>query len=187
MLYLSKGIVIKGSTEHILHISRCGVEFALTGDKAALWLSGRFSYGETSDIQQHTHIMQLCRMGLVEATDGVGLLSVFRLLANCVICPAKPKPIHRPLNADERNLLEWICKAGIRLTISELTLLNERGITPEPSLLGETNRQKLTETLYDADTCYDGTLDALMEASSARDKTVCIIMKLLRKKRIIIL
>ena len=38
MKYISKGIVVNGSTEQILHVTRCGVDFQLTGEQAALWL-----------------------------------------------------------------------------------------------------------------------------------------------------
>ena len=35
MKYISKGIVVNGSTEQILHVTRCGVDFQLTGEQAA--------------------------------------------------------------------------------------------------------------------------------------------------------
>ena len=38
MKYISKGIVVNGSTEQILHVTRCGVDFQLTGEQAALCL-----------------------------------------------------------------------------------------------------------------------------------------------------
>ena len=40
MKYISKGLVVEGSTEHILKIQRGGYEFQLTGDRARLWLNG---------------------------------------------------------------------------------------------------------------------------------------------------
>ena len=39
MKYISKGLVVEGSTEHILKIQRGGYEFQLTGDRARLWLN----------------------------------------------------------------------------------------------------------------------------------------------------
>ena len=41
MKYISKGIVVEGSTEHILRLTRCGYDFQLTGEQAVLWLNGR--------------------------------------------------------------------------------------------------------------------------------------------------
>ena len=46
MKYISKGIVAEGSTEHILKIRRGGYEFQLTGDRARLWLNGRFGVAD---------------------------------------------------------------------------------------------------------------------------------------------
>ena len=46
MKYISKGIVVNGSTEQILHVTRCGVDFQLTGEQAALWLNGRFAFAQ---------------------------------------------------------------------------------------------------------------------------------------------
>ena len=46
MKYISKGLVVEGSTEHILKIQRGGYEFQLTGDRARLWLNGRFGVAD---------------------------------------------------------------------------------------------------------------------------------------------
>ena len=42
MIYLSKGIVQKGSTEQLLFVLYGGQKFELTGNAAAAWLNGRF-------------------------------------------------------------------------------------------------------------------------------------------------
>ena len=43
-MYISKGMVARPSTEELLFVTRCGVEFRLTGIEADLWLDGRFSF-----------------------------------------------------------------------------------------------------------------------------------------------
>ena len=35
MKYISKGMVIRASTEDLLFVTRCGVDFQLTGEQAA--------------------------------------------------------------------------------------------------------------------------------------------------------
>lgn len=37
-MYISKGMVARPSTEELLFVTRCGVEFRLTGIEADLWL-----------------------------------------------------------------------------------------------------------------------------------------------------
>ena len=46
MIYLSKGIVQKGSTEQLLFVLYGGQKFELTGNAAAAWLNGRFNFAE---------------------------------------------------------------------------------------------------------------------------------------------
>ena len=46
MIYLSKGIVQKGSTEQLLFVLYGGQKFELTGNAAAAWLNGRFKFAE---------------------------------------------------------------------------------------------------------------------------------------------
>ncbi|MDR1704708.1 MAG: hypothetical protein LBS19_08490 [Clostridiales bacterium] len=86
----------------------------------------------------------------------------------------------------ERVIWRWIRNAGLRLTIAELTLITERGIKPVRSLLGEGNRQPLTEEIYTTDTISDGILESMMEKSPARDETVHAVLGLLAKKKIYI-
>lgn len=187
MIYLSKGIVLRGSTEHILRVSRCGMDFTLTGRQAALWLDGRFGPLEVNDVSMEGKLRQLQRMGLVELTDESGDLAIYRLLTQCVICPAKKKPFVMPLTQTEAVTWQWISKAGLRLTLAELTALADQGTVPDNSLLGEHNRQALTQCIYSANTIFDSILEAKMEHSSARDSVVRAVLGLLRKKRLLLI
>lgn len=80
----------------------------------------------------------------------------------------------------------WLTKAGLRLTTSELIRLEEQQTLPEPELLGEEGRQELTNLIYSADTICDRLLDTLMENSSARDRTVATLLRLLQKHCLIL-
>ena len=77
MKYISKGLVVEGSTEHILKIQRGGYEFQLTGDRARLWLNGRFGVADVDGTNPRyvKELLHLKRVGLAEPigeeTEGV--------------------------------------------------------------------------------------------------------------------
>ena len=185
MIYLSKGVVIRQSTEEILKIAHCGQEFTLTGKEADMWLNGRFDFAGTDSEAENGILDHLCRMGLAERSDGMDTADRYRILTQCVICPAVRKGLHRPLPPAASEILTWLTKAGLRLTMAELTFLHSRHIRPEPELLSD--RQKLVERLYARETISDNTLENLMEHESCRDEMVDTVLLLLRKKHILLL
>jgi len=187
MLYLSKGMVIKQSTEQMLCVTHCGIDYMLTGIGARLWLDGRFGVNETQDAGQDMHLRKLQQMGLVELSEETGMLASYHLLTRCIICPAKLKSVRKPLSSTENKAWRWIKGAGLRLTIGELTKLFAEGLEPSPDLLGKENAQALTMRLYASDPIFDTTLEIQMEHSLKRDDTVNAVLGLLRKKRIILI
>ena len=46
MKYISLGAVMEPSTEHIVKVSHCGIDYTLTQELASLWLDGRFGFAE---------------------------------------------------------------------------------------------------------------------------------------------
>jgi len=186
MLYLSKGMVIKQSTEQMLCVTYCGIDYMLTGIGARLWLDGRFGVKETQDAGQDMHLRKLQQLGLVELSEETGILASYHLLTRCIICPAKLKSVRKPLSSTENKAWRWIKGAGLRLTIGELTKLFAEGLEPAPDLLGKVNAQALTMRLYASDPIFDTTLEIQMEHSPKRDGTVNAVLGLLRKKRIIL-
>lgn len=190
MQYISKGLVVKNSTEDLLKVTRCGYDFQLTGVQAALWLNAQFGFDEIddNDILESKALGQLRRQELVELADAdKAAVGRYRALTQCVIVPAKAKKLPVPMSRGEHQLLKWITGAGLRLSMAELVYLNEHRIRPDDSLLGEDNRQALTEVIYTHATIFDNVLETQMERASARDITVEQILSLLRKRRIIIL
>lgn len=186
MLYLSKGMVIKESTEQMMCVTRCGIDYMLTGIGAMLWLDGRFGAAESQDARQDVHLRKLQQMGLVELSEETCMPAFYHLLARCIICPAKLKPVRKPLSSIENKAWQWINKAGLRLTIGELVKLFTEGVDPSTDLLGKENAQTLTMRLYASDLIFDTTLDIQMEHSPRRDEVVNAVLGLLRKKRIIL-
>ena len=184
MIYLSKGILPWPPPDDSVSVSHCGALHKLTGILAEIWRAGQYNPHNTIDAEQEASLKLLAGLGIVECCDDTDETAVFRLLTNCVICPVRVKSKPAILNYMERRALRWIRRAGLRLTIAELTLLNERGIKPGAAFLGEANRQALTETIYATDTIFDGILETLMERSPARDGTVRAVLGLLRKKKI---
>ncbi len=186
MIYLSKGMVMKNSTEHLLQIARCGREYRLSGEEAALWLRGRLAFSEPESETEKRALLHLKRMGLAETEEDTDV-GRYRLLTQCICCPAACSRPETLLSRGEKEALRWLRDAGLRLTVAELVFLRERGIRPEPGYLHAENRQRLVEAIYTADTIGDSLLENLMEGAGSRDEVVRFLMGLLKKKRILIL
>ena len=58
---------------------------------------------------------------------------------------------------------------------------------PTDDLLGERNRQSLTDRIYTQETIFDNILEAQMEHAAARDEVVDALLRLLEKRRILLL
>lgn len=187
MIYLSKGMVRKDSTEDRLNISRGGQSFLLTGTEAALWLNGRFVFSVTRSPAEDRFLQHLIRMGLAEAEADEDNAAKYRILSRCVCCPARVKKMALPLAGKEKEVWTWLEKAGLRLSTSELIYLVEHQIQPEEKLLYEENRQALVETIYTRNTIADNILENQMETASCRDEVVQVLLQLLKKKRILVL
>lgn len=188
MLYLSKGVVCKDSTEEELHIARGDNVYVLEGLEAEIWLEGRFKMIILPDTKNYEDaVLSLSSKGLGEYEYRSDVLDQFRLLTRCICCPAKTKLIRRPLNKDERLVLDWLTGAGIRLTTAELTYLLENKVLPTPSLMYEEHRQALVETIYTKNNIYDNILENQMENAKCRNEVVTLLLKLLQKKRIVML
>lgn len=187
MIYFSKGILPWKPNDESVSVSHCGMLHKLTSAQAELWLAGQHKPGHTQNAEQESALKALSELGIVECSDDSGNTAIFRLFTNCAICPVRVKATPALLNRQERHVWQWVKGAGLRLTMAELILLTERGIKPDPALLGEQNRQALTEEIYTTETIYDGILEARMAKSPARDKTVRAVLGLLRKKRIFLI
>lgn len=188
MKYISKGIVVEGSTEHILHLTRCGCDFQLTGEQAFLWLNGRFGFDEVEDENPilKKAAAQLQRQELIEIAEDEPA-GAYRALTRCMIVPAKANGIRVPLAPKEKQLLKWISEAGLRLSMAELVFLAEHRMAPEERWLGEEKRQELTEAIYTQETIFDNILEVQMEHAEKRDEAVELVLALLKKKRILLL
>lgn len=188
MKYISKGMVIKASTEELLFVTRCGADFQLTGLQAELWLNGRYGFAESgSNILEEKALQQLNRQGLVELVEADDPAAEYRALTQCVLLPARPQGHRMLLSAREKELLHWLIDAGLHLTIAELVFLVEHHVKPTADLLGERNRQRLTERIYTQETIFDNILETQMEHAAARDEVVGALLRLLEKRRILLL
>lgn len=188
MLYLSKGIVYKNSTEDNLYIVHGNNTFALKGAEAKVWLDGRFKMCIFPNTNAYENaILSLSSKGLAEFEYNSEATDQYRLLSRCICCPTKGKRFNKPLNNVEKKTLKWLSKAGIRLTTAELVYLFENKIAPTPSLLFEENRQALIETIYTKNNIYDNILETQMEHSRCRDEVIATLLTLLQKKRLVIL
>ena len=187
MLYLSKGMVRKQMTAQGLCVIRCGMDYILTGVDAKLWLDGRLDASTLQDVRQVKHLEKLQQLGLVELSEEAGTQALYQLLSRCIIYPAKQKSIRESLTLMEQKAWQWLSKAGLRLTIGELTKLFTDDVTPSPDLLGKENTQALVLKLYATDMSLDTTLEIHMECAPRRDEVVTAVLGLLSKKRIILI
>ena len=183
MIYLSKGIVQKGSTEQLLFVLYGGQKFELTGNAAAAWLNGRFNFAEALG-RNETPVAYLQKLGLVETEADNDELSRYRIASRCIFCPATKTSV---LRAMDKEILQWLKNAGVRLTVAELVYLIENGIKPTQDLLYTDNRQILIERIYTVDTIADNLLETRMEAAECRDAVVQSLLRLLKKKLVLVL
>lgn len=188
MKYISKGIVVKTSTEVILHVTRCGCDFQLTGVQADIWLKGRFGFFTVKeDILEQRALQQLVRQELVEIADRGDALGEYRALTQCVPVPVRTKDIVSGLSFKEKEMLHWLTAAGLQLTMAELVCLNENNISPTSEFLGSENRQVLTEIIYTQENIQDNLLETQMEYAKTREAVTGTVLSLLKKQRIILL
>ncbi len=127
-------------------------------------------------------LQQLKRKGLVEITEGDEPVFEYRALTQCVLTPAKPQGVRAILSARQKELLLWLTEAGLRLSTAELVFLTEHHVAPQINLLGDRNRQNLTETIYTQETIFDNILEAQMEHAAVRDEVVSALLRLLKKR-----
>lgn len=187
MIYISKGMVCKGSTEERLEIAHRGQSFQLTGALAYTWLNGRYGFSQSRNVQEESALRHLIRMGLAECEDTDTALNRYRILSRCILCPVKGKTVPLTANGLKKDVMTWLTKAGIRLSTAELVYLTEHQVQPKESLLYEENRQALVERIYTVDTIADNILETQMERAQVRDSVVKTLLDLLRKKRLVVL
>ena len=187
MIYISKGMVCKGSTEERLEVIYRGQSFQLSGVLAWVWLNGRYGFSRAKDVREENALKHLMRMGLVECEESDSVLNRYRILTRCVLCPIKGKGMPLITNGIEKDAMIWLIKAGIRMSAAELVYLFEHRIKPEEELLYEENRQALVERIYTIDTIADNILETQMEKAQVRDIVVNALVHLLQKKRLVVL
>lgn len=188
MLYLSKGVVCKNSTDNNLRITRGNTVITISSTEAEVWLKGRFEMTAFVGDESRTAIVkELANKGFAEYEERSDSLGKYRILSRCICCPAKTGLFHKALSKPEKTMLEWLTKSGIRLSTAELIYLTENKIKPVPSLLYKENRQVLIETIYMQNTIFDNILENQMETASCRDEVIAALLRLLYKKRIVVL
>lgn len=186
MKYISLGAVMEPSTEHIVKVSHCGIDYTLTQELASLWLDGRFGFAKAENPIELKTLDQLYRMGLVMTADD-SEAGEYRALTHCRMVPVKRKNPYTGLSGEEKTVMTWLREAGLVLTMAELTYLMDRNVQPELGLLGQENKQALVERIYTKDTIFDNVLENQMEHVPSRVKTVKLVLGLLKKKHIVML
>lgn len=89
MLYLSKGIAEKDSTENLIKVRRGDYTYTVSGNTAKLWLAGRFGFAACDTDEEISDILNLAKMGLAEYETEECQASWYRILARCVCVPQR--------------------------------------------------------------------------------------------------
>lgn len=184
MIYISKGIS-KSSLRKPLKVTRCGKTVQLSGLQAELWHKGRYSFASAHTKSEELALTSLSRAGLAEIQQGSSDTFRYYALTSCVLCSTRRLNIG--LSAGEKELLCWLKKAGLRMTVAELVYLRSRSIRPTRKLLRARNRQALVEKIYNPYNIADNLLEQQMESENCRDEVVVDLLSLLRKKRLVLL
>ena len=116
MKYISLGAVMEPSTEHIVKVSHCGIDYTLTQELASLWLGGRFGFAEAESPIEMRALNQLYRMGLVVTADESDA-GKYRALTHCRAVPVKRKNPYAGLAGDEKTVGILICGTGIGMSM----------------------------------------------------------------------
>lgn len=184
LYYISKGAVRPGSTEARLTIAHGGREYVLTGTEAVLWLNGQLEFGCANELWAVRHMH---RMGLLEYAASCVLDAQYEMLTKCTLCLTTKARKNWLLSKDEVFIIDWMRQAGIHLSLAELVCLAERGIQPEPGLIGKEHRQALVEEIYTQSAVQDNTLENQMKSAGSRDRVVDAVLHLLKRRKLILL
>lgn len=184
MIYISKGIS-KSSLRKPLKVTRCGKTVQLSGLQAELWRKGQYGFAVIQTKAEELALESLSKAGLAEIQQKNTSAARYYALTCCVLCPTR-----RPgfgLSAGEKELLCWLKKAGLRMTVAELVYLRSRNIRPMRNLLRTRNQQTLVEQIYNPHNIADNLLEQQMESADCRDDVVADLLSLLEKKRLVLL
>lgn len=184
MIYISKG-TSKSSLRNPLKVTRCGKTVQLSGLQAELWRKGRYEFASAQTRAEELALATLSRAGLAEIQQENSAAFRYYALTSCVLCPTRR--LSFGLIAGEKELLCWLKKAGLRMTVAELVYLRSRDIHPTRKLLRARNRQALVEKIYNPHNIADNLLEQQMESAGCRDEVVADLLSLLRKKKLVLL
>ncbi len=184
MIYISKGIP-KSSLRKPLKVTRCGKTVQLSGLQAELWRKGRYEFASAQTKAEELALKNLSRAGLAEIQQESTHIFRYYALTSCVLCPTQR--LNLGLSAGERELLCWLKKAGLRMTVAELIYLRSREIRPTRKLLRARNRQALVESIYNPFNISDNLLEQQMESAECRDRVVTDLISLLKRKKLVLL
>ncbi len=185
MIYISKG-TCKRNFKRGLIVTRCGKSVHLSGLRAELWKRGQHSFATIAAKDEELALQDLTRLGLVESEKLDTPIARYWLLTYCTLCPVRSFAISR-LTPEEKTVLRWLRKAGLRITVAELVYLLSEGIQPTRNLLRAKNRQALVEKIYTPWNIADNLLEQQMASAPCRDLVVETVLGLLKKKRIVLI
>ncbi len=187
MMYISKGIVI-GKSTFGLYIRHFGQPMEILGVEARMWCKGRFEFACAETKDEIETVNGLVRKRLVVTVGRGDDLDKYYALCRCAVC-ANPKIVLSPaiFNETEKNVLTWLRKTCVNLSLPELVCLNDKKVKPTRDLLYKENTRKLLKIIHPCNVSIAGELEHRMRHAPSRKKTVDAVLVLLRKKRVVLM
>lgn len=186
MMYLSKGMLCKGSNKKTIYVSHFGLPVQLTGAEADAWLNGRLGFAIAETLSEKKVVQDLVKRSLAICDPEHDTITQFWILTHCVILPIKRWLRFLPLRDPEKVVLTWIRKAGCNLSIAELVFLLDNKIKPSQELLYSKNKLALRRKIYPHCVLIANQFESRMQHAWRRAETVNAVMSLLHKKYLII-
>ncbi len=184
MIYISKGMEVKGSTKSLVKIHSFTGMYELNGQKAMLWKRGRQDFATVYTIEEERALFELKKEHLVEFTESQDMRTRYFLLFRCILYVPKKSRIGFLTNTYDRRIFYWLKKAGYRLDIGELIYLMEHKVQPSKLLLGEEQGGRLYRTIHVRQLEIGRDFELRMSVARCREEVVDSVIRLVQQRKI---
>ncbi len=183
MIYISKGMELKGSKENQVKIYSFRGRYELSGEKALLWKRGRQDFATVCTIEERA-LFELEKEHLVEFTESRDLRTRYFLLMRCILYVPKKRRIDLFMNAYDRRIFYWLKKSGYRLDIGELIYLMEHKVQPDKLLLGKEQAGRLYRKIHVRQLEFGRDFERRMSVARCREAVVESVIRLVKQRKI---
>ncbi len=184
MIYISKGMELKGSTDTLVKIHSFRGRYELNGKEAMLWKRGSQGFAVVYTIEEEQTLFELEKEGLVEVAESQDMRTRYFLLMRCILYIPKKRRMGLPMNAYDKRIFYWLKKAGYRLNIGELIYLTEYKVQPNKLLLGKEQGGRLYQTIHIKRLEFGRDFELRTSIARCREEVVESVMRLVQRRKI---